>query len=109
MPSTKGAKMYLYNAKASANFMRFGFDVWALYFDALTVVVLRSLKIAAGGPAADREAQLMVAEKMESAAELGMAASSGALGLSPQATTGKVVRHYGRKVRANKRRLSRLP
>ncbi len=71
-----------------------------LAFEAQRVIGLRLMKMAAGGPAAEREAERMVAEKGEAMAE---AATILATGGSP----GAVVRHYRTRVRANERRLSK--
>lgn len=71
-----------------------------LAFEAQRVIGLRLMKMAAGGPAAEREAERMVTEKGEALAE---AATILATGGSPEA----VVRHYRTRVRANERRLSR--
>lgn len=71
-----------------------------LAFEAQRVIGLRVMKMAAGGPAAGREAERMVAEKGEALAE---AATILATGGSPEA----VVRHYRTRVRANERRLSK--
>lgn len=86
---------------------RAGFDAWALGVEASTVIGMRTAKIAMGGAAADREAERMVAEKLESAFELQMALMTGGLGTTPLAGTTKVLRHYKRKVAANRRRLAR--
>ena len=41
-----------------------GFDAWLLSLDAMTVIGLRTMRIAQGGASGDREAQRMVEEKM---------------------------------------------
>jgi hypothetical protein len=87
--------------------VKFGIDAWSLYLDAMTVVGLRSLGITRGGPRAEREAALMVIEKAQSAMELAAAAMSGTLGHTPVEITDKMLRHYGAKVRSNKRRLTK--
>lgn len=64
------------------------------------VILLRSMKLAAGGTKAQQEARLMVTEKMAAAIHEGgrltMAASANGL-----------VKRYRKKVQANVRRLSR--
>ena len=72
-----------------------------------SVVALRSLKFASGGDGDGREMRLMVAEKVEAAQALQAMALSGALGVTAPAIVGKTLKHYRRKVRANRRRLSR--
>lgn len=68
--------------------------------EAQRVIWLRSVKLAAGGTKARREARLMVIEKMVAAGREGGRLIMGA---SP----GSVVKSYRKKVKANLRRLSR--
>jgi hypothetical protein len=68
--------------------------------EAQQVIWLRGMKFAAGGAAANREAARMVTEKVEAGLE---AAGRLVLGASPD----EISRLYRRKVRANRRRLSR--
>lgn len=82
-------------------------DAWSLYLDASTVIGLRMMKMAAGGAGADREAALMVREKLQSTVDLQMAGATGRLGTTPGTATKKILRHYKTKVRANRQRLSR--
>lgn len=82
-----------------------GFDAWALGIEAAAVMGLRTAKIAGGGDLDGREAQLMVAEKLQSSFELGMAMVTGGLGLTPLQGSRAVLRHYKGKVSANRRRL----
>jgi hypothetical protein len=84
-----------------------GLDAWSLGVEAATVVGLRTLKIAAGGPAAAEEARLMVEEKIAAGLALQGKAVSGALGASPAGVARSTLSHYRRKVRANRRRLQR--
>lgn len=71
-----------------------------LAFESQQAIWLRGMKIAAGGAAAKREAELMVKEKVSAAqtAVLKAATGTGPVGIA---------RGYRRKVRANVRRLSR--
>jgi hypothetical protein len=82
-----------------------GMDAWALGMEASAVIGLRVAKMAMGGAGAADEAQLMVAEKMQSAFELQTALVTGRLGGTPLAGTRKVLKHYRRKVKANRKRL----
>ncbi|RYD81734.1 MAG: hypothetical protein EOP61_42675 [Sphingomonadales bacterium] len=81
-----------------------GWDAWALGMESSAVMGLRIARIAMGGPAAGEEAQRMVAEKMQSALELQSALVTGRLGATPLAATRKTLRHYRRKVKANRQR-----
>jgi hypothetical protein len=76
------------------------FDLSLSIVEAQQVMWLRGLKLAAGGTAANREAARMVAEKVEAGFEV---AGRLALGASPD----EISRLYRRKVRANRRRLSK--
>ncbi|WP_448662303.1 hypothetical protein ACG3SL_16780 [Sphingomonas sp. CJ20] len=89
-----------YSSWASA-----GIDAWALSIEASTVIGLRVAKMAGGGPDVGSEALLMVSEKMQSALELQTALMTGRLGANPLTGTRKVLRHYRRKVKANRKRL----
>ena len=82
------------------SWLRLGFDTVRLGLEAQTVVALRLAKLSLGGTAAQVEAQRMVTEKVEAAAEAAMTLASGG-------TPERVVRDYRRKVQANARRLSR--
>jgi hypothetical protein len=90
------------------------FDFWtdwidaaALGFEAQSVMTMRLLKIAAGGPAADAECQLMWAEKFAAiTAGQGAAATALANGQSLQAATALAMAPMRQRVRANHRRLS---
>jgi len=85
----------------------FGINAWYLGLEASSVVALRLLKIAAGGVAAEVEARRMVNEKIEAGLALQALALTGALGQTPDSAAKKMVAHYRRKVRANRRRLAR--
>lgn len=78
----------------------FWWNAARLTLDAQAVVALRMMKVAQGGPAAHRESQRMVAEKVSA---LPRAAFDLATGVPPATVMGNL----GRKVRANRRRLSR--
>lgn len=83
------------------------FRAFQLGAEAQTVMALRMMKLAAGGSAATAETQLMITEKIEAATTaqahlaLGMMTGTGAQGAR------RAVAHYRRKVRANRRRLSK--
>ena len=83
------------------------FNSWSLGMEASTVIGLRIMKLAAGGAAAQAEAQLMVGEKMATSVTLPMLAMTGQLGTSGPAVATRSISHLRRKVRANRRRLSK--
>ncbi|MCL6679103.1 hypothetical protein LZ519_07210 [Sphingomonas sp. RG327] len=89
----------------AADWSRLMFDASRLWADASMVIALRSWKMMAGGPAAARELERSVSEKVEAGAELAGALSGGRFA-SPEAATRKAMSVYGRKVRANRKRLS---
>ncbi|WP_168076268.1 hypothetical protein [Caulobacter sp. SSI4214] len=84
------------------------FDTWALGIEASSVIGLRMLKLAAGGAEAQSEAQLMIGEKVAAGMALPMLAMTGQLGASPPAIAKGALKHLRGKVRANRRRLTRL-
>ncbi|WP_297512559.1 hypothetical protein [uncultured Caulobacter sp.] len=84
------------------------FDTWSLGLEASSVIGLRLMKLAAGGAAAQAEAQLMVGEKLAAGMTLPMLAMTGQLGATHAAIASGSVAHLRRKVRANRRRLSKL-
>jgi hypothetical protein len=83
---------------------RLMFDASRLWADASIVIALRTWKMMAGGPAAARELERSMSEKVEAGAELAGALSGGRI-RSPKAAARKAVTLYGRKVRANRKRL----
>ena len=82
-------------------------DAWSLGVEAASVIGLRTLKMASGGPAADAEGRRMLAEKIDAGLAWQALAMTGGLGLTPQSAAAKTLTHYRRKVRANRRRLSK--
>lgn len=90
-----------------SNWVRLGFDSWLLGIEAANVMGLRTMALAAGDANALREANLMVREKIDAARDLHLKAATGALGLTPSRAAQNTVAHYRRKVRANRRRLTR--
>ncbi|MDE1148024.1 MAG: hypothetical protein PW843_15595 [Azospirillaceae bacterium] len=87
--------------------LRTGFDSWMLGVEAMQVITLRTWKLAAGGAAAQTEAQRMVTEKIAAGLDLQLRAMTGDLGMDAHGATAKVLAHYRRKVRANRRRLGK--
>ena len=80
------------------------FMVWPnlamLALESQQVVALRLMKLAAGGPAAATEIHLMTVEKLEALAHESGRVLSGASHAS-------VIKRYRKRVRSNRRRLSR--
>ena len=83
------------------------FDTWALGLEASSVIGLRMMKLAAGGAAAQAEAQLMVSEKVAAGMALPMLAMTGQLGATVPAVASGSLAHLRKKVRANRRRLAK--
>lgn len=71
-----------------------------LAWESQQVIALRVMKLAAGGPAAAAEMHLMTMEKLEA-----LAHESGRILLG--ATHASVIQRYRKRVRANRRRLTR--
>ncbi len=95
------------NSKAFTAWTRAGLDAWALGADASAVIALRLAKAASGNDGDGEEARLMIAEKMQAAWEMQLGLLTGRFGATPLARTQKTIRHYRRKVVANRQRLSR--
>ena len=90
-----------------ASWTRLAFDTWALSMEASYVIWLRSMRIMAGGKLAESEAERMVSEKMTAAMTLMPAIMAGGANQSAEEATGRALAHYGKPVRANRKRLSR--
>ncbi len=89
----------------ATNAYALGMEMWLLGMESALVIGLRTIKLAAGGAAADRESRRMVAEKISAAAELPLVLAASGI-TSPEALTRSAVRHYSKKVHANRKRLS---
>lgn len=81
------------------------FDAFRLWTDACVVIALRTWRIAAGGPAAEREVERMVGEKVEAVSELAGALAGGRVN-SPEAAARTAIGIYGKRVRGNRKRLT---
>ncbi|MEL7690678.1 hypothetical protein [Citromicrobium bathyomarinum] len=82
-------------------------ESWMLGAEMGMVIWLRTLRMMSGGKIAEREARLMVSEKMTAAMTLMPALMAGGANQSAEKTTSRALAHYGKPVRANRRRLSR--
>jgi len=91
----------------NTSWMSIAMDGWMLGVESSTVIGLRMMTFAQGGPAAADEAQRMVSEKVQAAMELQALAFSGSLGTTPEGAAAKSIAHYGKTVRANRRRLTK--
>ena len=77
-------------------------------WDANVVVAMRLMRLAVGGALAQREAQRMIAEKVTAIAEAqATAVTKMIMGGGMAAATKSASAVYSRKVRANRRRLTR--
>ena len=79
---------------------KLGLDATLLTMESQQVIGLRLAKLAAGGSAAQAEAQRMVSEKIAAANEAAHLLARGG-------STSKVMAGYRRKVQANMRRLAK--
>jgi hypothetical protein len=77
-----------------------------LAIESQQVIAMRLTKMALGGPGVRKEAELMVSEKMETAAESSRMMLMAMLGGQSDMGAEKVMTLYRRKVTANRRRLS---
>ena len=79
-----------------------------LAFETQQVIALRMARLAHGGSSRDREARLMISEKIDTLREAGFAASLLALtGRGAPAIATDVIRRYRDRVRSNAKRLSK--
>ena len=78
-----------------------GSRLWA---DAATVITLRTWRMMGGGPAATREMERMLSEKVAVGFELAGALSGGRI-KTPEAAARKAMAVAGKRVRANRKRL----
>jgi len=92
-------------ARQGNPWMRLGLNAWSLGAESSAVIGLRVMRMAAGGAAAETEAQRMIEEKVQAGLALQTLALTGGLGLTPHSVAAKTLAHYRRKVRANRRRL----
>ena len=79
-------------------------DASLLWADAATVMMLRAWRMMGGGPAATRELERMLSEKVEAGFELAGALAAGKA-RTPQRAARKAIAVYGRRVRSNRKRL----
>ncbi|QIK96914.1 hypothetical protein G7076_11205 [Sphingomonas sp. HDW15A] len=83
---------------------RLMFDASLLWADAGAVMMFRGWRMMAGGPAAAREAERMLSEKVQAGFELAGALATGKAA-TPHAVARKAISTYGKRVRANRKRL----
>lgn len=89
-----------------ADWMKLASDSYWLWAESMMVIGMRTTGMLTRRPGHEREAVRMVAEKLRANAEL--AAQLTTLGtLAPEQAAQKVVTHYGKRVTANRKRLSR--
>ena len=91
-------------SNSTADWSRLMFDASRLWAEAGMVVALRSWRMMVGGPAANREFERLVGEKVDAGSELAGALAGGRV-KSPQAAARKALTVYGKHVRGNRRRL----
>jgi hypothetical protein len=87
--------------------MSLAIDGWSMGMEATIVIGLRMIKLAGGGAGAEREARLMVGEKIETGIALQRLAVTQGPGSTWEGTASSALRHMRTRVRANRRRLSR--
>lgn len=99
--------MTMIDGRVYGAWMKAGMDAWLLGVEAVTVMGLRTARMATGGVAGSGEAELMVTEKIRAAIELQARIMTGAFGMTPLGIVEGATRHYRRKVAANNKRLTR--
>jgi hypothetical protein len=78
-----------------------------LAIESQQVIALRLTKLAMGEPDSQREAELMVTEKVNAMIDSGQMMFKAALGGQADMGAEKILKHYRTTVRANRRRLSK--
>ena len=90
----------------STDWLALAQDSYWLWAESMMVIGMRTTDILLHRPGHEREAVRMVTEKLRANAELATRlATAGAL--APEQAMHKAVKHYGRRVTANRRRLGR--
>jgi hypothetical protein len=82
-------------------------EMWQLGLESWQVIGWRTMRMMQGGAAAQDEGVRMVTEKWQASMELGLSAMTGASGLTPEAQARTAVRHFQKRVTANRKRLSK--
>ena len=90
-----------------ANWLTIGMDAWALAAESNMVIAQRMGAMAFGGPAAAKEAERMVSEKVAANMALGIDLATGKFGISPEKIMSGSIAHYSRRVTANRKRLAK--
>ncbi len=91
----------------SPNWFGIGLDAWALAAESNMVIAMRMGQMAFGGPAAAKEAERMVSEKVAANLALSMDIATGKFGASPEKIMSGSIAHYSRRVKSNRRRLAK--
>jgi len=87
------------------NWFNISMDAWALAAESSMVIAMRMGGMVMGGPAAAREAERMVSEKIAANISLGLDLMTGKLGNSPEQIVSGSIAHYSKSVVANRKRL----
>lgn len=90
----------------SAHWSTLSWQAWLLGIEASSVIATRLIALSTGGEAARREFDRMINEKTEAAFQLQAKLMNLGTAVTPAAALDTTIRHYRRKVAANRRRLS---
>ena len=90
----------------AAPWLSLAHDSYWLWAESLMVMGMRTTDILLCAPGHEREAVRMVTEKLQASAELAMDQASAGV-LTPEKAAHKAVKHYRKRVSANRRRLGR--
>lgn len=93
--------------KSRNSWLSLSIDAMNMTMEAQSVIALRLARAAVGGAAAEKEAALMVSEKIDTGLELQRQLLMSGFGLLNPSASSKAVAHVRRKIRANRRRLLR--
>jgi len=96
-----------YEQPNPAEWMEIATRGWMMWLDMANVIWLRSAMMVMGGAPAEREMLRMVSEKLAANSDFVGKLALGHAGSSPEAVTRAMLGHYGPRVAANRKRLSR--
>jgi len=99
--------MTMTTKKTTPSWFSIGMDAWTLAAESQMVIALRLGKFATRGPLAAGEAERMVSEKLAAQLDLGMDLVSGKLGCTPADIVSSSIKHYSKRVTANRKRLAK--
>lgn len=91
-----------------SNWFDIAMQGWMLGIEMSMVIAMRTARIMGGGAIGQRESERMIAEKINANWLFALGLTTGAMGTTPESISRGAIDHYGRRVRANRQRLSKV-